>query len=189
MDELTYEISKVTFWSDSQTTLPYIKNETKRFQTYVATDVRVAEIREVTSPDQWRHCPGKVNPVDDASRGFNPQKLSSQHRWWRGPDFLWETEDCWPSAKYEEVPDSDPEVRASANVHPVSVRTHRSDNDTDDCNKTSNTPEDRNGGLKKLIQSCGSWPVLQRRVAWIVRFCQWIMDRSVARSTGPLTLE
>ena len=28
MDELAYEISKITFWSDSQTTLQYIKNET-----------------------------------------------------------------------------------------------------------------------------------------------------------------
>ena len=50
MDELTYEISRATFWSDSQTTLQYIKNETKRFQTYFAK--RVAEIREVTSPEQ-----------------------------------------------------------------------------------------------------------------------------------------
>ena len=50
MHELTYEISKVTFWSNSQTTMQYIKNDTKRFQTYVAN--RVAEIREVTSPDQ-----------------------------------------------------------------------------------------------------------------------------------------
>ena len=187
MDEITYEMSKVIFWSDSQTTLQYIKNETKRFQTYVAN--RVAEIREVTSPDQWRHCRGRVNPADDASRGLNPQKLSSQYRWWTEPDFLWETEDCWPSAKYEEVPDSDPEVRASANVHPVSVRMHRSDNCTDDCNKPSNTPEDRHGGLKKLIESCGSWPDLQRRVTWIVRFCQWIANVRVAHSTGPLTLE
>ena len=187
LDELTYEISKITFWSDSQTTLQYIKNETKRFQTYVAN--RVTEIREVTSPDQWRHCPGRVNPADDASRGLNPQKLSSQHRWWRGPDFLWETEDCWPSAKYEEVPDSDPEVRASTNVHPVSVRTHHGDNSTDDCNKTSSTLEDGHGGLKKLMESCGSWPVLQRRVAWIVRFCQWIANGRVASSTGPLTLQ
>ena len=71
-------------WSDSHTTLHYIKNETKRFQ---------------TSPDQWRHFPGRVNPADDPSRGLNPQKLSSQHWWRRGFDFLWETEDCWPSAK------------------------------------------------------------------------------------------
>ena len=55
LDELTYEISKIIFWSDSQTTLQYIKNETKRFQTYVAN--RVTEIRDITSPDQWRHCP------------------------------------------------------------------------------------------------------------------------------------
>ena len=53
VDVLTYKMSKAIFWSDSQTTLGYIKNESKRFQTYVAN--RVAEIREVTSPDQWRH--------------------------------------------------------------------------------------------------------------------------------------
>lgn len=47
LDELTYEINKITFWSDSQTTLQYIKNETKRFQKYVAN--RVTEIRQVTS--------------------------------------------------------------------------------------------------------------------------------------------
>ena len=93
-DELTYKMSKTTFWADSQMTLQYIKNESKLFQTYVAN--RVAEIREVTSPDQWRHCPGKVNPANDASRGLKPSKLSCQHRWWRGPEFLWEAEECWP---------------------------------------------------------------------------------------------
>ena len=156
MDELTYEISKITFWSDSQMTLQYIKNETKQFQTYVANCV--AEICEVT----W---------------------------WWRGPDFFWETEDCWLIAKYEEVPNSDPEVLDLVSVHPVSVRTHDSDNYTDGCNKTSNTSEDRHGGVRKLIESCGSWPVLQRRVAWIVRFRQWIANGRVACSTKPLTLE
>ena len=50
VDELTYKISKATFFSDSQTKLQYIKNVSKQFQTYVANCV--AEIREVTSPDQ-----------------------------------------------------------------------------------------------------------------------------------------
>ena len=50
VDELTYKISKATFWSDSQTKLQYIKNVSKQFQTYVANCV--AEIRELTSPDQ-----------------------------------------------------------------------------------------------------------------------------------------
>ena len=94
VDKLTYKISKTTVWLDSQTTLQYIKNESKRFQTYLAN--RVAEIRAVTSPDQWRHCPGKVNPADDASRGLKPPKLSCQHRWWRGPEFLSEDSTVLP---------------------------------------------------------------------------------------------
>lgn len=39
VDELTYKISKATFWSDSQTRLQYINNESNRFQTYVANRV------------------------------------------------------------------------------------------------------------------------------------------------------
>lgn len=39
------------------------------------------------------------------------------------------------------------------------------------------------------MEGCGSWPVLQRRVAWIVRFCRWIANGRIAISTGPLTLE
>ena len=74
VDELTCKINKATFWSDSQRTLKYIKNESERFQTYVAN--HMAEIRDVTSPDQWRHCLGKVNSADDASRGLKPQKRS-----------------------------------------------------------------------------------------------------------------
>ena len=66
VDELTYKISKATYWSDSQTSLQYINNESKRFQTYVAN--RVAEIRE----------PRNVNP-GDVSRGLKPQRLSCQH--------------------------------------------------------------------------------------------------------------
>ena len=79
VDELTYKVSKATFWSDSKTTLQNIKNESKRLQTYVAN--RVVEIGEVTSPDQWRHSPGKVNPPDDAPGGLKPQQLSCQPRW------------------------------------------------------------------------------------------------------------
>ncbi|XP_068756313.1 uncharacterized protein [Montipora capricornis] len=111
MAELTYKISGTTFWTDSQTTLQYIKNNSKRFQTCVAN--RVIEIREVTTPDQWRHCPGRMNPADKATRGLKPQRLTSQHRWWRGPEFLWEPEGYWPNAAVEEVSDSDTEVRAS----------------------------------------------------------------------------
>ncbi|KAL9975992.1 hypothetical protein ACROYT_G013221 [Oculina patagonica] len=118
-DELTYKIDRVVFWTDSQTTLQYIKNETKRFNTYVAN--RIAEIREITRPDQWRHCPGRLNPADDASRGLKPKRLSSQHRWWKGPEYLWQSENNWPKTEIGEVPHDDPEVRNEAQIH--SIRT------------------------------------------------------------------
>lgn len=54
----------------------------------------------------------------------------------------------------KKVLDSSSEVPVAISVHPVSVRTHHTDNYTDDCSKTSNTPEDEHGGLKKIIESC-----------------------------------
>ena len=65
--ELGFQFDKVVLWSDSMITLNYIKNENRRFQTFVAN--RVSEIRELTHPDQWRYCPSKINPADDVSRG------------------------------------------------------------------------------------------------------------------------
>ena len=53
------------------TSLQYIKNETRRFQTFVAN--RVAEIHETSSPEQWHHIPGVINPADDGSRGVSAQ--------------------------------------------------------------------------------------------------------------------
>ena len=114
-DELTCKIDRVVFWTDSQTTLQYIKNESMRFHTYVAN--RIAEIRESTSSDQWRHCPDKLNPADDSSRGLKPQKLSEQLRWWKGPEYLSQLEENWPKAEIGEVPQDDPEVRDEAQVY------------------------------------------------------------------------
>ena len=47
--------------------------------------------------------PRKLNPADDAYRGFKPQKLIGQYRWWKGPEYLWESEENWPEAEIGEV--------------------------------------------------------------------------------------
>ena len=120
-EELTYKIDRVVFWTDSQITLQYIKNESRRFRTYVAN--RIAEIREITSPDQWRHCPGKLNPADDASHGLKPKKLINQYRWWKGTEYLWESEENWPEAEIDEVSQNNPEVRDEVQVHSIKIET------------------------------------------------------------------
>ena len=64
--ELEVPINCVTFWTDVVTVLQYIRNETRRFHRFVAT--RLEEIQEQTTPEQWCHVPGTLNPADDGSR-------------------------------------------------------------------------------------------------------------------------
>ncbi|XP_064624606.1 uncharacterized protein LOC135486053 [Lineus longissimus] len=166
-EELTLKIDYVVFWSDSQTTLQYIRNEKKRFHTYVAN--RVEEIRSLTSPDEWRHCPGVFNPADDASRGLKPEEITVEHRWWKGPDFLWEPESCWPHTEVDALPEDDPEVRTKVQVH-LAVGEPQA--------QTS---------LEKVIKNTGSWQTLLRRIAWVVRFCNRLRRKTYA--TGNIQLE
>ena len=48
--ELEYNIKKEVFWTESQITLGYIGNDSKRFHVYVAN--RVAQIRSTTKKQQ-----------------------------------------------------------------------------------------------------------------------------------------
>ena len=56
------------YWTDSMVVLGYIRNETRRFQVFVAN--RVQQIRDRTTPDQWRFVKSEDNPADLASRGL-----------------------------------------------------------------------------------------------------------------------
>ncbi|XP_064641320.1 uncharacterized protein LOC135496114 [Lineus longissimus] len=67
--ELEIQISESVFWTDSMIVLFYIKNESKRYQTFVAN--RVAKIHESTVSTQWRHEPTDQNPADDVIQGYD----------------------------------------------------------------------------------------------------------------------
>ena len=179
-EELTCKIDRVVFWTDSQTTLQYIKNESRRFHTYAAN--RIAEIREITSPDQWRHCPGKLNPANDASRGLKPQKLIDQYRWWKGPEYLWESEENWPEAEIGEVSQTDPEVRDEVQVHSIKI-------ETPEAGLNSEAPCASDRPVYKMITYYSSWLKLQCCVAWLVRFCHWLRNQKTSSSTEALTTE
>ena len=117
-----------------------------------------------------------MNLADEASRGLKPQKLPSQHRFWTGPEVVWEPEELWLNAVVVEVPGNDTEVRASTSVHQIGVKQHDRDvNSTTNTNNDDTLPNEGRG-LKELAENCSSWSTLQRRVAWIVRFYHWIMS-------------
>ena len=92
--ELDLAISDTFFWSDSQTVLRYISNESRRFHTFVAN--RVAEIQDHSETAQWRYVPTSDNPADDCTRGLDAAEITSHSRWIAGPRFLWFPAENWP---------------------------------------------------------------------------------------------
>lgn len=148
--ELNFEFERVSFWTDSMITLNYIHNENRRFQTYVAN--RVTEIRDLTTPEQWRHCPGKLNPADDVSRGLEMSEFQKNERWLKGPPFLWKSEDHWPDIKYENVSVEKLEIKKEVYLTSFEL----------------STP------LDDLLTRFSSWITLLRTFAWLLKFLQWI---------------
>ena len=55
-------INEIVCWSDSLVTLYWIKGFDKDYKQFIEN--RVSEIRETTEMQQWRHCPGILNPAD-----------------------------------------------------------------------------------------------------------------------------
>ncbi|XP_062541414.1 uncharacterized protein LOC134209444 [Armigeres subalbatus] len=60
--------------------------------------------------------PWQANPVDYATKWSSLPKLSSEDRWFNGPDFLQRPEDDWPQPNNHED-STDNELRTSLLVH------------------------------------------------------------------------
>ncbi|GBM87468.1 hypothetical protein AVEN_9565-1 [Araneus ventricosus] len=78
--------AKVYMWTDSKIVLHWIKNNPRRWKTFVQN--RVAEIQEKTPPEVWNHCPGCENPADKITRGLSIKNLVNDQVWWHGPPWL-----------------------------------------------------------------------------------------------------
>ena len=118
-EELELNIFRTYLWTDSEIVLHYLRNEKRRLQTFVAN--RVEEIKEHTLVEDWHHVPGPLNPAVYVSRGMSPSSLTADHRWLRGPDFLWKPETCWPRDKCQFVPDEGLELKKEALVLSVQL--------------------------------------------------------------------
>ena len=147
-NELDEPVESKTCWTDSTTVLKYIQNDKKRFHVFVAN--RVQMIRDAMNPDQWRYVESKLNPADDASRGFKRNELSKQHRWITGPNFLWLPESEWPRPPndLDDISVSDPQVK-KVQVHSV------------DLNEGTD--------LLTRLARFSDWYRMKRSIPWILR--------------------
>ena len=164
--ELDIPVTKSTFWSDSTCVLQYIKNQSRRFHTFVAN--RLSIIHELSTPYQWKHVPSELNPADEVSRGLTVQDMINNSKWLNGPTFLRKNEESWPSDltnAQNELSDDDPEVKLDVQSHSQRLA-HRPNEDF----------------LSSLIQRHSSWEKLKRTMAWLLRFKSWFITRYIQRS-------
>ena len=77
--ELSIPIHETVLWTDSTLVLQYIRNESRRFQTFVAN--RLAMIHDASKPSQWRHVNSSSNPADHASRGLKTYEKVKLQQW------------------------------------------------------------------------------------------------------------
>lgn len=154
-DELDLTVNKVIYWTDSNSVLKCINNETKRFHTFESN--RLTIIHHGSAPQEWRYVNRDKNPADDGSKGLKLDVLIKNNRWLTGPKFLWKGGEYWP--KMIEVPclkDEDPEVRKENQVYVTAVS----------CDV-----------VEKLILYYSSWWKLKVAIAWLLRYKQYLMNK------------
>ena len=124
-EELDIPITKSTFWSDSTCELQYIRNQSKRFHTFVAN--RLSVIHDNSAPCQWRHVSSELNPADEISRGLTVDEMRTNSKWLNGPQFLRKKKECWPrdpTVHQPELSDDDPQIKRDSQSCSQSLTHH-----------------------------------------------------------------
>ena len=174
-------ISSSVFWSDSANVIWWIRGRSRDFKPFVAN--RVGEIHSNTDPEQWRYVPTNQNPADMLSRGLKAAELIGCYSWWRGPDFLRQSEEAWPVHKPLAKPSGDNEIK----------RISRSSRTVEPCQepKTTNTTY---GFVAAVVYTdypvdpkrYSSWLRLRRVQSWVNRFIENCQTPKSDRTTGKL---
>lgn len=153
--ELKMPLHESVFWTDSTSVLRYIKNEDKRFHTFVAN--RIAVIRDATAASQWRYVGSKENPADVASRGLKTAEFIQDRRI-EGPKFLYRQQMEWPANMTDVEETHDPEIKMDLAVH--AVNTVKGLEATD-----------------RLLTYFSEWRKLKVAVAWMLRLKSLLLEK------------
>ena len=75
------------------TVISWIKYFKLKHKIYIRN--RFAEIRDITSINQWNHVNTKDNPADQETRGLTATEMTEKSLWLQGPQFLLSSSDNW----------------------------------------------------------------------------------------------
>nr|XP_029729152.1 uncharacterized protein LOC115266749 [Aedes albopictus] len=160
-------------WSDSEIVLHWLTSLPRKWKTFVAN--RTSKILQHLPRNHWRHVSSKDNPADCASRGVTPLELLIHPLWWRGPGWLAQPEDEWPTQSVRSVMDDELlEQRTSVTCLHASATA---------C------PSGGHETLTYLLNRYSNLSHIRRVLCWInrLRHNALARKRGVARLEGPLT--
>ncbi|XP_062711095.1 uncharacterized protein LOC134289311 [Aedes albopictus] len=160
-------------WSDSEIVLHWLTSLSRKWKTFVAN--RTSKILQHLPRNHWRHVSSKDNPADCASRGVTPLELLIHPLWWRGPGWLAQPEDEWPTQSVRSVMDDELlEQRTSVTCLHASATV---------C------PSGGHETLTYLLNRYSNLSHIRRVLCWInrLRHNALVRKRGVARLEGPLT--
>ena len=95
MDKILQKPSALYGWSDSETTLAWLRGHPSRWKTFVAN--RVSEVITLLPDTCWKYVPTSENPADLATKPrLLPIDLQNCPLWWTGPAWLSKGPSSWP---------------------------------------------------------------------------------------------
>ena len=156
------EKNSITFWTDSACVLYWIREHSKKLKPFVAN--RISEIQMKTIPDQWKHVPTKMNPIDYPSRGVRLSDLEKLTTWWHGPDYLMKGQEFWPKKEFQKSPCVIEEIkkRFTSELNKGQIL-----NSVTFVNYQLSTEE---SVWRLKAQNFSGWKRLTHILAWVMRF-------------------
>ena len=163
---LPYSIQETFLFTDSNIVLCWLHTSPHLLKTFVAN--RVSQIMEHSSPSDWRHISGDINPADPVSRGLSPSQLLDHSLYWNGPPFalspvsVWCKQDSTDSLSHDELPE----------LKKVTLALHASDSNSN--------------SLTQFLEKVSSLSKAQRVMAYVFRFIHNCRNPK-ARKLSPLS--
>uniref|UniRef100_A0A182HYY2 Uncharacterized protein n=1 Tax=Anopheles arabiensis TaxID=7173 RepID=A0A182HYY2_ANOAR len=83
------------FWTDSGNMISWLKSDHRKYNPFVV--LRVSELLEKTDVNEWRWLSTKANVANEGMKWQKISDMSPSSIWFRGPSFIWKSEDEWPA--------------------------------------------------------------------------------------------
>ncbi|XP_058456808.1 uncharacterized protein LOC131434170 [Malaya genurostris] len=110
LKSLDIKITNRFMWTYSTTVLCWLRSDSRRYHQFVA--FRVGEILTTTSVDEWHYVPSRMNIADAATKWKDGPNFDPNSPWFKGPEFLYQTPDHWPSEPSLNRAEAETELRS-----------------------------------------------------------------------------